>query len=106
MRASTLLLRLVNWVLWFIGIVIGLRVVLKFFGANPTAPFVDWVYETSEPLLAPFMGMFPAPAIEGRYVIEFSALFALIVYGLAASLIEEMIARIEGWSLARNKGKR
>ncbi len=106
MNASTMLLRLVNWVLWFIGLIVGLRVVLKFFGANQSAPFVKWVYETSAPLLTPFTGMFPSPAIKGGFVIEFSALFALIVYGLVVSVIEELTAQMQYRSESRRKGKK
>ena len=95
MSASATILRLVNIILWFIGGLLGLRILLKFFGANPATPFVDWVYETSAPLLAPFVGIFPNPSLEGGFVIEISALFALIIYAIIGSVLEDFIARLE-----------
>jgi uncharacterized protein YggT (Ycf19 family) len=82
---------LIEIVFTLVEALLGLRVILKFFGANPATPFVNWVYETSEPLLTPFSGMFPAPVIEGRFVLEFSTLFALIIYGLIAYLLIALI---------------
>lgn len=81
------LMVLTNLILGFIEILIGLRIILKLFGANASVPFVNWVYETSQPLLAPFLGIFPSPVINGSFLIEFSAIFALIVYALLAYLI-------------------
>lgn len=106
MRASATILRLVNIIIWFIEAIIGLRILLKFFGANPTTPFVEWVYETSAPLLSPFVGIFPNPRLEGGFIIEISALVALIVYAIAGSLLEDFIAQLEVRSTARSKSKR
>jgi len=83
---------LVNAVFGLIEFIIGLRVLLKLLGANVAAPFVNWVYETSQPLLYPFEGMFPTPRLRTGSVIEFSALFALIVYALIAYAIGEILA--------------
>lgn len=87
-----------TWLLWIANVVfgvieffIGLRVVLKLFSANPVAPFVNWVYETSEPLLMPFQGMFPASQLTGGSIIEFSSLFALLVYAFIAYGFAELI---------------
>lgn len=73
----------------FIEGLICLRIILKFFGANPFTPFVAWVYQTSKPLLAPFEGMFPSATTQGGFVLEVSALFALLVYVFAGYLIHE-----------------
>lgn len=59
---------------------LGLRFVLKLFGANASNGFVSWVYEMSDVLLAPFRGIFPSHVFENQYVLEFSTLFALVVY--------------------------
>jgi uncharacterized protein YggT (Ycf19 family) len=89
------LLFLTALVLSFVEIMIGLRIILKLFGANTGAPFVTWVYETTRPLLAPFAGIFPEPTINGFFVIEFSAIFALVVYALVAYVIESTIKFID-----------
>ena len=85
---------LIDSVFAVVELLLGFRVILKFFGANPHASFVEWVYKTSQPLLKPFEGMFPTPVIEGNFVIEFSTLFALIVYGTAAYLLTELIGYV------------
>jgi uncharacterized protein YggT (Ycf19 family) len=71
--------------------ILFLRFFLKLLSASPGAAFVRWVYATSEPLLAPFQNMFPAPMLEGGLVIEFTTLFAILAYGILAYLLEEFI---------------
>ena len=72
--------------------VIGLRVILKLMGASTSAPFVQWVYETSKPLLYPFEGMFPSSHVGGApFTIEFSALFALFAYIFIGYLFQEFM---------------
>ncbi len=88
---SGIALGIVNFVIGLAEILIGLRIILKLFGANVNAEFVSWIYDTTQPLLQPFIGMFPAPAIEGAYVIEFSALFALLIYALIGVFLIELI---------------
>lgn len=78
-------------IIGFVLVVIGLRVILKLFGANPFIPFVDWVYDTSASLISPFAGIFPTPVLDGAFIIEFSSLFALIVYSLLAYLIYQLV---------------
>lgn len=89
-----LVLGIINFVVGLAEVLIALRVVLKLFGANADAGFVGWVYDTTQPLLQPFIGMFPSPTLEGAYVIEFSALFALLIYALAGLLLIELIRYI------------
>lgn len=91
MYTTRILFRLLDVIVGFLEIIIGLRIILKLFGANPFTPFVAWVYETSRPLLSPFLGMFPSPTLKGGFVIEFSALFALIIYAFLAAIIEEIL---------------
>lgn len=84
MRTSNTLQRLVTLVFGIVEAILSLRFFLKLGGANPANGFVNWVYETSGQLLKPFFNIFPASQLEGRYVIEFSTLFAILVYGLIA----------------------
>lgn len=89
-----LLAGLVHFVIGLVELLISLRIILKLFGASTTAPFVSWVYETSYPLIAPFAGMFPAPQLSGLFVLEFSAIFALVVYMFAGYFLTEAVANI------------
>jgi len=106
MYTTRILFRLLDVVLGFVEFLIGLRLILKFFGANPFTPFVSWVYQTSQPLLAPFIGMFPSPTLRGGFVIEISALFALIVYAFIASIIEEILNQFEANAFEREYNRK
>lgn len=74
-----------------VGILLTFRFFLKFLGANPEAPFVSFIYENTRPLLEPFLFAFPAPSISGRFVIEFTTLFAMFVYAFISYLVEEVL---------------
>lgn len=89
-----MLLSLTDLVIGLIEFLIGLRVILKLFGASANSQFVSWVYETTQPLLQPFVGVFPSPKVDGLFVIEFSALFALVVYALIGYLVGNVLASL------------
>ena len=71
---------------------------LKLFGANPHAPFAEWLYRGLGRVMAPFRGLFKPIPLDGRSVLDVSILFAMIVYGIVAmalhALIEWLTARI------------
>lgn len=94
MEISRIIYFLVNFLFAVIGFLLGLRIILRFFGANPNTPFVDWIYESSDSLLAPFAGIFPVTRIEGGFVIDFPAIFAVVVYAFIGYLILEAVAVI------------
>jgi hypothetical protein len=94
MRVTTFLIYLIDFVLAIVELLIGMRILLKLFAANANAPFVAWIYETSRSLIWPFLGMFPAPTLEGGVVVEFSAIFALIVYAIIGFLLVNLIEYI------------
>lgn len=93
-RIPTVLTGFINLFLWVVEIFLGLRFILRLFGANASAPFVQFIYNSSTPLLEPFRGIFPIRVIEPGMVVEFSTLFAIIIYALFAYLIMELIAWI------------
>jgi len=70
---------------------LGIRIILKLFAANPGTPFVDWMYNATSPLLAPFNGIFPNPTLRGGSVLEMQTLIALLVYGFIAYLITYLV---------------
>ncbi len=94
MGIPRVILLLNNTIFGIVEFFIGLRIILKLFGASTSAPFVSWVYETTNPLLRPFLGMFPSPRLEGGFIIEFSALFGLLVYAFIGYLIEQIILEL------------
>ena len=88
---SSLLSQLINVFLVIVETSLSLRFILKFFGANSNTPFVKWLYSNTEPLLAPFINIFPAPDIQSQFTIEFTSLFAIIIYMIVGYTILEIL---------------
>lgn len=93
-RVESMVVGLVYWVFSIIEILIGLRFALKLFGANASAPFVQFVYRLSAGLMAPFYAVFATEQIRGA-VFDWSALLAMVVYGLIAWAIVALIYAID-----------
>lgn len=70
---------------------LGVRFFLKILGASQQAPFVRWIYSTSDSLMEPFIGMFPSPALGPYFIIELNAILAMIVYALVGYFIIRVI---------------
>jgi uncharacterized protein YggT (Ycf19 family) len=88
------ILTLSDLIIGIIEFLLSLRILLKLLGASSSAPFVQWVYETTRPLLAPFEGMFPTSTLPVGFVLEVSTLFALITYAFVGVLLESVIHQI------------
>jgi hypothetical protein len=72
---------------YFAGVIIALlaiRIIFQLLGANPSAPFVDFIYTVSGIFAWPFYGIFSYEPSYGRSVFEMSSLVAIIVYALVA----------------------
>lgn len=91
---GSLLSNLINIIVGFIVFILLLRLVLRFFGAGQAAPFVRWTYETGDPLLNPFRGMFPNTVLTGGYVLEVNTLIAIVVYAFIGYLLSQLISFI------------
>ncbi len=72
-----------------IGGLIAIRFVLRLLGANPEAGFATFVYGVTAPLLAPFVGLFGTPQVNGS-VLELHAIVAIIVYALLAWVLAKL----------------
>jgi hypothetical protein len=60
-----------------------IRFVLKLLGANAEAGFASLIYRITAPLVAPFVGLFGTPQLNGM-VLELESIVAIVVYGLVA----------------------
>lgn len=92
--AKTTSQNVVWYVLGFIEILLGFRFVLKLLGANPASGFVDFVYNLTGVLTAPFDSIFGVTktlAGETQTVFEPSILVAAAVYGLIAWGIVKLV---------------
>ena len=83
-----------NQVVWYVaGILealLGFRVLLKALGANPFNGFTSFIYAVSNPFALPFQGIFGI-SVSGGYVIEWSTLFGMAIYGLLAYGLVELV---------------
>jgi uncharacterized protein YggT (Ycf19 family) len=80
------------WVVVALAILV-LGFFLQLFGANPDAPFAEWVYRSLTRVMAPFRGLFEPLALDGKSVLDTSILFAILVYGIVAMGLHALI----GW---------
>lgn len=80
------------WIWYVVGVIsvlIALRLIFKLFGANEVG-FTDLLYGITGPFVAPFLGIFPAPTVEGSYF-ETASLVAIIVYSIVGWIIARLI---------------
>lgn len=101
MRLVHITTNLINVFVSAVLAVLGLRFVLRLFGANQDTTFVSWLYETSAVLLEPFRGIFTPQTFENNVVLELSTLFAMIVYAIVGMLFVAAVT-----ALAPTTGKK
>ena len=82
-----------------IELIVGLRFVLRLFGANPDNGIVHAIYTWSAPFVAPFAGIFGQDAVvvsqQGAVtasVFDWTALIALLVIGVVVGLLGNLLA--------------
>jgi hypothetical protein len=91
-QGQTLAARLVWFIAGVLLTLLAFRFVLAALGANPGNAFVQFIYNTSHPFVAPFFGLFsydPLSTGASRfeiYTLIAMAVYALVAYGLARLL--------------------
>ncbi len=85
--------RVINGVFGLIEAVLVLRLVLELLDANPNAGFISWIYGLTDPLVAPFVGAFPALSL-GAYGAEIATIIAMVGYAIIAWLIGLLLSFI------------
>ena len=71
---------------------LGLGFVLLLFSANPSVPFVEFVYKVAAEFLQPFRGIFPPHQISETGYFSASALFAILMYLIQATAVQSLIS--------------
>lgn len=101
MRTSYAAPRVVQGAAQFVSLALGIvellllvRIILLLFGANPTADFTNLIYGWSNPLVAPFQGVFPNVMSSHGSVLDAAAILAMIVYAIAARIVEAMLRMV------------
>jgi uncharacterized protein YggT (Ycf19 family) len=81
--------RIVGLLFGVLVTLIGLRIVLLLLGANEGNALVDFIYGITEPLVAPFRGVFNINVIRptGESALDVAALVAIVGWSLIAILV-------------------
>lgn len=85
--------RKVTRAIWILAsvldVLLGFRLLLKLFAANPESPFARLVYSASDYLVYPFQNLVTNPRI-GDGVFEITTLIAMLVYLFLTWLVIEL----------------
>ena len=103
MFGGKLISLLVNFFFGVIELLLGFRIILNLLGANQGADFSRWILDNTDPLVAPFTGIFPAPSLASTFTLDTAAIFALIVYAIVAFLLGELVQALDGVSMGKGK---
>jgi YggT family protein len=86
---------LISRIIYFIGgiivTVLGLRFLFELLGIGANVPFVGFIYNFSEPFVAPFYRIFNFTPTYGAFKFDFSTLLAIVIYAIATSLIAGLL---------------
>lgn len=89
--------RIVRYLAGIVETVLALRLVFRAIGASPASGFVSFIYNLSEPFVAPFRGILRSiytAGVETQAVIEPATIVALIIYPLVAWGVIRLIQTI------------
>lgn len=86
--------QIIMYLLRVLEIILALRFFLRLFAANPTATFTNFIYNISQPFVAPFANVFRSSAINNPpgSVFEWTTLLAMIVYWILAVVLVRLFA--------------
>jgi uncharacterized protein YggT (Ycf19 family) len=87
--------RAITYLLYFVVLLAIVILLFGFFlllfGANPHAPFAEWVYRALGKVMNPFRGLFRPVDLSGNSVLDTSILFAMVVYGIVGMVLRSLI---------------
>ncbi len=94
-RLNTPFVWIVNSIYWLLGmleILLGLRFLLRLFGANPQNEFARLINNLSAPFIAPFSTLFISPTFGGSaYIFDVNIAIAIIAYMLLSYLALSLV---------------
>jgi hypothetical protein len=86
--------RVIALVFTVLEVLLLVRFTLKLLGANAEQALVSAIYGITEPLVAPFRGIFAQPT--GTPVVEIASLLSIIFFVLVAALIVAIVRAVTG----------
>jgi len=94
-RLNTPFVWIVNSIYWLLGlleILLGLRFLLRLFGANPQNEFARLINNLSAPFIAPFSTLFVSPTFSGGpYIFDINIAIAIVTYMLLSYLVLSLV---------------
>jgi uncharacterized protein YggT (Ycf19 family) len=87
--AATVINNIVWYIVGIVELLLALRLVFLLLGARITG-FTELLYNVTAPLVAPFRGMFPAPAVAGSYF-DTASIVAIVVYAIVGWAISALV---------------
>jgi len=86
--------RVIALVFTVLEVLLLVRFTLKLLGANAEQALVSAIYGITEPLVAPFRGIFAQPA--GTPVVEIASLLSIVFFVLVAALVVAIVRAVTG----------
>lgn len=81
------LIKIIKILTGIVLVFLGLEVVLRLLGAQPTIILFQWIYEISGIFKSPFAEVIEPWVFGNRFVLDFSALFAMVAYSILAAIL-------------------
>ena len=86
--------QLVSLFVWLAELLLLVRVVLRFFNANPDATFVHWVYTNTQVLVEQLRNVFTSTDVVARgWVVDYVALAAMAFWATVGYLVVGLVSR-------------
>ncbi|NDJ19526.1 YggT family protein [Myxacorys almedinensis] len=99
-RRNSSLAWIINGVLLLIGlleILLGLRFLLRVSGANPDNAVARFIYDLSDPFVAPFSTLFVSPTSSGATnIFDVNVLIAIVVYAVLGWIAIALLRFLQG----------
>lgn len=93
--SSAVFSNIIWYILGLVETLLGLRLLLKLLGANPSSGFVDFIYSVTNVLTAPFDNIFNVAKVDSNQVhsvFEPSIIVAMVVYALIAYGLRKLLS--------------
>ncbi len=91
LEIRSLFINIINFLLMVANLFLVGRILFELFQANPTTPFVSWVYGISGYFISPFRGLFGSLNLNSGSVLDIPALFAIIIYTIVGYVLVTLI---------------
>ncbi len=74
-----------------IQLLVSLRFVLKFVNADPENQYAKWLFDNTEPLIAPFRGLVQESIEFSGFYVEIVSVVVVICLVLITSILSQMV---------------